>query len=605
MRRIMFTMLLILMILFVQRASVRAITLEDQSMPPALKAAYEYLKSKRHLEALKKLEGAYKYDPAFLWQYHYVYASASDGINNPMEAIDHMRLAYLYAPVSDVKEQILIERANLYFKINYFYEAKAMYRIFLDKYPDSKHVADANLGIARSLSGIGLVSESLEYYKKSGEVPDALFGIANSLQRLGRINEAHDMYSDAVSKDGSYMKKSDETNYYFGENLRQLGIFSDAKKYLSTIKDPLFKYKADASLGMIAIAEDRPDQAIKRFKSALISTDRSVKRLALLNLADIDEKAERLNEAKASLEEIRYKYPYGNDYDDAIIRLSKIYEKEGDLNKAVSILKELVFRLYPHREATDQFEKILASTDSDRFIDIWKSVGSWLVDASRERFLLGSADKLRNSATSFIKVFQYLAKHGSETGKLKSCILLATFYAELGDTVKGNEYLGRIKAMKGAGDDVLRIEAMLAYAEKNPALAYEKMLSIKHLQAGDIKILEDTLMSAKDFKKAVARYESVLNATEPDAAANIYIADIHYNAGNKKEAVNYYKKTLEIDPGNEWALYRMSKLLDSQSDTQEAESMLKTIKRSGSAISGIADAILREKEISKSLGGIF
>lgn len=605
MRRLMF--IIILMFFFVQGVSVRAVTLEDQSMPPELNAAYQYLKSKRHLDALKKLS-EYKYDPAFLWHYHFIYARASDGINNPLDAIDHMRLAYLYAPEGDVKEQLLLERANLYFKIKYYYEAKAMYQIFLKKFPDSKNTSDANLGIARSLSQIGLVKEALEYYKKSGDVSEASFGIANSLQRLGSINEANNMYLYAVSKDSSYMKTSDETNYYYGENLRQLGKLSEAKMYLSTVKDPLFKYKADIELGMIAVAEERIDQGIKRFKSALFSTDRSVKRLALLNLAKIEEGAERTNEAKALLEEIRYKYPYGKDYDDAIIQLSRIYVKDGDLNKAVSILKELVFRHYPHIKAVDQFEKILANIDSEQFLNIWKSVGSWLIDASREQFLLNSAHKLKNSATSFIKVYQYLARHGSDAAKLRSYILLAMFYVELGDIGKGNEYLGKIKGMKGSGDDVLRIEAMLAYAQRDSASAYEKIASIKNFNANDIKILKNTLLSARDFKKAVTIYESALKKVDQeaqDAEANIFLADSHYKAGNKKEAINYYKKSLEIDPNNEWALYRIGILLDSQSEDQEAASMLKRISRSGSVISGLAEAILREKDISKSLGGIF
>lgn len=590
--------LLIFMVIFIiLPAASGAESFEELIKAPPLKKAWESLKTNRPSEGIKILS-EYQPDTESLAPYHFIYARAMGATQKSLQAIEHLRWAYLYSPKGEMKELSLLERAEAYLKMKYFYEARSDHLVFIKNFPDSKYLGRAHIGLAKSLAGIGLLRDAVKHYEKAGNISEAIFSKANALQGLGRVKEANEAYTSAVFRDSSYVQRSEETLYYFGENLRLMGRLSDARKYLSSVKDASFKDKAEISLGLIAAEESKTDEALKHFRSALLSRDRQVKRRALFNLAEAQTKAGRVDEAKVNLEEIRYKYPYSREYDEVILRLSKLYSKEGKFSGAVSLLKELVFRPSPLREALDEFEAIILDVkgkDTAQFLDLWKSVGPWLLDSSREQFLLKIAEALKNTGRPFLEISVWLSKYGSEAAKTKSLAALASFYAEMGNTNTANEYLRRIKIMKGSGDEILRAEAKIFYAGKDFRSASERLLSIKKIEQGDLNLLGDTLTSAKDVKKAITLYEKAIKETGGNSDVYIRLADILYELGKKTDALNYYRLALNKGPANEWALYRIGTL----SDGDEVEEMFKKVGKGNSVLSNLASARLMELNITR------
>lgn len=594
---------LIVLVFLLLPVTAKVYPLEEKIKSPLLEKAWELSKSGRHAEAVTALSG-YKPDNESLAQYHYIYAKALDAEDKPYQAMEHFSAACLYSPKGEMKEFSCLKKADMFIRMRYFYEAKSLYLIFIRIFPDSEYLEKAYLGLARSNAGTGSFKEAIGNYEKAGNLTEAVFGRANVLQRLGMRKEADEAYARALSKDSTFISQSDETLYYYGENLRISGRFQDAKKYLSSVKDPLFRGKAEISLGLIAMKESLKDEAVSKFKAALLLPDRSVRRQALLNLADIDAMSGRESEAKERLEEIRKKYPYGSEYDEAILRLSSIYYREAKITYAVSLLKELVLRASPRKEALDEFETIILDArkkDKSRFLELWSAVGPWLLDSSRENFLLDIADDLKNTGRPFFEVYQYLAKYGTEKTKVRSLAVLAGFYAEMGDTDVAGEYLKRIRAMKGSGDEVTRVEAKVAYSKKDLKTAAERILSVKKLRADDLMLLGGTLRAAKDQEKALVRYEKTVMETGAGPDTFIKIGDINFENGKRKEALKFYRLALDKEPGNEWALYRTGILTEGP----EAEALLRKAEKGKSALNNLSGAILREMDTSRKLTEVF
>jgi tetratricopeptide (TPR) repeat protein len=570
---------------------------EEQITSPTLRKAMESLKANKPSDALK-IVSEFKPDIATLDQYHFVSGRLRNSMKKPLEAVEHFRKAYLYAPKGDMKEISLIERAETYLGMRYFYEAKSVYFVFLKEFPQSRFLGRVYPGLARSLAEAGSHREAIAYYEKAGNSPDVLIGKANTLHRSGMYPEADNAYAAALETGEALIRTSDESLYYLGENLRLMGKFSEAAKYLSLVKSPPFKSRADLSLGIAAMQQEKSEDAVKSFSDVLSSDDNETKKRAILSMADLDLKQGKMEEAKKRLEDLKVRYPYGKTYDEALLRLARLYRKEGNAEKAAQVLSEVAFKPWLKKEVLAEFEDLLVdarSRDKEQFGRLWKTAGPLLLDASREKFLLEVAADFRNSDGPFLDIVQYLAKYGTEGGKMKSLAILAGYYAEKGDADRAGDYLKKLKAMKGSGEEILRLEARLAYVKKEYKTAAEKFLQVKKLQTGDLNALGDIIAAGQDLPKALARYEKTLKETGGDARAYIRIADIIYGMGRTKDALNYYRMALAKDPNHDWVLYRIGSLTQGP----EAEEMLRKVSKQDPTLTKLTEARLKELDLEK------
>ncbi len=581
---------------------------ENTSQLSAIERA-DILYSEGNISEALRILSTYKPPSKDLSEYYKVYARALRKAGQLSKSIVFLRLAYIYSDDEEEKQTLMIERAETYQEMGYYNEAAIAFKVFHRVFDNPKYREKVNIGIADSLFKIGLYNEAMEYYKKAGESSRALYGLANTLTATGRIKEANSIYISLIQRDSWQARYSPETRYYIGENFRLMGRFNDAILYLNSIKDLPMKYNASISLGLIALEKNDIEQAIKYFKDASNSSNRQLKRRALFHLAEAYEKLGRYSESISVLLEIRNKYPYGKDYDASLLRLSRIYKNEGRFNEAALLLRELLFRRSPERDALDELESIILLTmekDKVVFLKLWKSFGNLLLDPSRSESIIKIVNGLRESVVSFIDTCKWLIKYGTDEDKIMGKIELADYYADLGDSSSSLRYLQDIylkKSDPSINDRILRIKAKnyLLVGEKQKSL--DAILSIKEIDIKDASFLPNTISSRRDLLRAIDFLKRAHNKFTDSIQINIKLADLLFINGEKSEALKHYFKAAELLDKNEpdsdeinWVYYRISAISDNDRDIKNS---IENIRKKKGIIAKYADVRLMELDIKK------
>ncbi|GAB4387994.1 MAG: hypothetical protein Kow0025_04710 [Thermodesulfovibrionales bacterium] len=566
---------------------------------PALLGVRQAVEAGRLAEARGMLSGR---EPRAedLWQYHYLWAEAEE---DPVKAAAHLRLAYLDCPEDGPKELLFLERGRAYLEQGYFHEAGAAFLSFLGAYPESPLIKEARLGAALSLKETGRLREAVRHFEGAGRSAEALWGKANALQALGWTGEAAKAYGEALISYKDYLASSEESLYRYAENLRSTGRAAEARGLLEKVADPKWKPRAEVSLGLLAMGEDDLDAALGYLRAAALeASERAVAREAHLHLARAALKAGRQDEARGSLEKIRLSYPYGDDYDKALLMLARLYAGEGRYADAVALLKEQIFRISPVKEALDEFEAIVLEVrkkDEALFVELWKSAGSWLLDASREEALLEIAEGLRDKGGPFLEISLWLSEHGSPGARSRGLEALTAFYTEMKDMEAARRCLETLRAMKAGADAIARAEARILHASGDARAAAERLMSLKELDAEDLRLLGASLREAADPERAAAFYKAALKGAQARAEDYVSLADFLYGLGRREEALRYYLMALEKDPAHEWALLRQAAL----SGPEAARGAYDALRRGGSVFGRYAGARLREMDLAAKLEG--
>ncbi len=576
-------------------------TIEERIVSPELKKALSLAKTDHPTDALSSLSGK-KPDSSSAIYYHFVYGRVLEKMNKTGEALEHYRSAYFQAPSEELKALALLERAEAYFRIQNYYEAKIVFSLFLKNFNNSNQSARANIGLAQSLARIGSLSEALPYFEKAGEGTVVLFEKANILHRLGRFEEAHRQYLKGISEDKNYFLKSPEHIFYYGENLHQMGNDQEALQYLtSNIADPLFKKKTDLVLGRMALKNRKFEDALKLCSSAFTARDALTRQEALFCLAETHAASGNKTQARQEYQEYWAKYPMGKNYEEVLIKLGKLDLEEGRLEQSNRWIKELTFRSPLKEGILKELEWFLLRLKEKaplQMFSLWKFIGPKLLNISREPFLLIMVSVLKGQGKPYAELLQWLAKNGSEPVKIQSLVALVHNQVDTGNLGAAKEGIRTLRSLKAGGDEILRLEARIDHATMDYATACDRLLSLKKMEAGDLSLLQDTLLSARNVNTALAVFEKNLLKLGGNSPAYIKLADIYHEKGKKKEALQYYQKALENDPLNEWALYRAAHLQSGE----EGRILLGRIKSENSLLGKMAKAGLKEIEIQKKLG---
>ncbi|RJQ22409.1 MAG: hypothetical protein C4560_02470 [Nitrospiraceae bacterium] len=569
-------------------------------------------------KVIKELSAGKPGDAESLGVYHYIYGEALSAAKRELEAINQLRLAFIYSTDQDLKETAFLRRAEIYQKAGLMYEARSNYLVFFKEFPSSKYIAKAHLGMAKSLSETGFQNEAVEHYGNAGRSPEVLFSMANALQKLGRAPEAGKAYANAMLADSAYPQQSPETYYLIGENMRMTGKINEAEKHLSAINTGPFRDSANISLGLIAMEEPDYVKAIEYFKAAAYSKDRKTKVEALLNLSLAYFKADKLKESISTLEEVRHNhYDSTSSYKETLFLLSRLYRKTGMLKESVSLLKELVYGKEPPAEVLGEIEAILLEAGDKtatgpggdvRFTDLWREFGQWMLDGSREEFLMKIARRLKPEGKPFIDLCSWLVENTQGKAKTAAAIELAEYYAGLDRMQQAEKYLGMVRDSKvrETGDDVFRLEAKINQAAKNTDLAFRNLAAIKEFESGDFKLLGRVITGMKEaqsdnVQKAVALYEKMINKFDADAGDYVRLADIYYDYEKDDKALAYYRAAYEKNPGDEWAMYRIGSIVG----TPETNEMFGKLQKGDTLISRLAKTKLRGMNILNRIDEVY
>lgn len=524
-----------------------------------------------------------KYNPSVeeLSGYHYTLARAFEKTMRSQDYIEHLRLAYIYS-TAEQKPRLLLERAEAYMRTGYYPEAAIVFKLFLKNSNISPQEATkAYIGLGEALYNTGRYEESINYFSKGGDRPDALYGRAKSLQAAGKTEEAFETFMKALRTDRDFLKSSEETLYRLGENLMMVKRYDEAKQHLKLIKDNITKAKAELLLGIISSEQKRYDEALRYLNSILNSGNlargnslilrsviRDIKRRALYQMAMVYLDSGKKKEAEEKLLDIRLHYPYGEVYERAVLGLARLYRESGHIEKAMPLLKELAFRKSPGREVIDEFESIILSATEDKegLIKLWDSIGHWLLDPSRSEKLIKVAEALKGTGTPFVKITTWLKKYGDNNAREKAGLLLASFYADYGDSMRAEENLKSIKTKAvSKSDDVYRIRSKVSLLRGNMKDAINSLLSIREFNSEDINLIASMIDSVRhknssDLKRLLDRYERLIN--KGDTADYVRLADVLYSLSRKDDALVYYRKVISEKKGlgdadRDWAGYRI------------------------------------------------
>jgi len=569
--------------------------------PSPLERAREFVAGNKPDEALEALS-TYHPSQQELFAYHYAFAQALVQAGRRYESIEHFRLASLYAGSEKEREQMLFQRGEVYGAMNYDTEAAVCFDVFLKKFPNSALAEQAELGIADARYRLGEYREALAHYEKSASLR-ASYGKANSLQALGRTAEAHELYRTLLEKDPQAINSSPETLYNLAENYRETGRLNDAQIYFNSVKDSPWLEKAQIGLGTIAVAENRLESAAKYFTAAAASSERSVRRQAILSLAEVNLRQGRTDDAERALVEIRKTLPYGSQYDAAALLLARLYKARGRYHDSISLLKELIFRRTPSAAALDELEAILLDAkdrNHDEFVRLWNEAGRWLLEPSRSTTLLTIARGLRHAGRPFIDVCSWLIKYGPEDAKAEARLLLSDFYASLGDAATAAGYMQRAK-VKAGSDEGLRVKARVSLANNDVESAAAALMAINRVRVDDTLLLLDIAPRLADNEKALDFCDKAFQQAPGSAETYVRYGDLLAAAGRKGDALRYYQAAVAAPPAAgakpsadvEWAHYRIAAL----GAGNESVNALKSIETAKGTLGRLASAGLKEAAI--------
>jgi len=578
--------------------------IEEIIVPEKFETMWQLLQSGNAIGNLMKLPQITPEGTEEMAFSYYLYGEGYNAAGEYIKAIDNLRLAYIYSGDSALRELALFRRAKVYEAMGLHHEARSNYLVFIDEFPESKRIQKTYRGLADSSQKLGLLNEAVQYYDRAGSDAVALFHKANALQKLEKVKEAKEVYELAMKADRGYPKKSFETYYLIGENMRLNGELKKAKEHFNNIQYGPFLDSAKISLGLIAMDEANIKEAGRNFLLASESKDRNIRVRALFSLAFALLSVGQTQEAIEALEEIRFKYLDTDLYKDALLALARLYHKEGKTREAVSVLKELAYGKRPPAGTFLELETIvqdLSEKDSVKvgdemnFLEIWNEMGKWLLEESREEFLLRMAKRLRYEGEPFIKLSVWLIEHGSSKARVKASVGLADYFISIGKIGMAEAYMTRAVDIEKPDDEALRVKAKILRAKSEYMNAVRTVESIKNFGKEDLMFTGTVLLDMDNAKsaqtdKVIAFYESRLNSGEWDADHYVRIADILYKNNEKGKALEYYRKAYALNPDDEWISYRIGR---AESGTESKE-LYSKLDKGGSMLGRLAKSKLME-----------
>ncbi len=493
--------------------------------------------------------------------YHLLYAKASISLGKFNQALSHLQLASSYG-TQEIKEEAIFLRAELYLKMRFYPEASTIFRLFLNLFPDSEFKKEALLGLAESLRKSGQYQEALKYYEKAGDCVACLYGKANTLHLMGRHKDASNLYLELLLNDNGFVKTSPETMLLIGENMSLTGKKEEAKRFLTSVKEFPYKYRAYLILGTMEMESGRFDRALNFFDQSLQSEEPAVRQRAHLLSAQVLLNLERFDEAKKRLNDLRALYPYGDNYERALLLLSKIYKRESRYKEAVLVLKPLIIKRQPLRDASETLKDLLLEAglrNPETLYILWNDFKRIFLDTSNTSFLFQVAPLLRDSKKDFFELARWLYKSTKGTDRRKAAFLLSEFYLSTGDPEMA---LGVLQGVEPENDKETRLLASAFIRKRDYESGLKYLRRLTEITEEDMPLLL-TLSLYKRDDSITGLLERLINKKGAPAQAYIRLADLLYER-DKDKALTYYRIALSEDKKGEleekdieWANYRV------------------------------------------------
>ena len=242
--------------------------------------------------------------------------------------------------------------------------------------------------------------------------------------------------------------------------------------------------------------------------------------------------------------------------------------------------------------------------DDLNFLTLWNNFGKWLMDVSREPFLLKMVEPLRHEGGKpFLKFSTWLIENASEETKAQAAAGMADFFIDMEEIEISKKYLEMAKKSDKLYDAIMRIEAKTYYAEGDLRSAVETLMLVREFGERDLDlfgnmILDLKISELKDSQNMIDFYEKAVNRIGKDY---VRFADILYDNDRKDKALKYYGIAHEKGEKDEWTMYRIG--IDG--GTKKAEEMFSHLEKGDSTVSHVAKTKLMELDIINRVAEVF
>ncbi|MBF0564008.1 MAG: tetratricopeptide repeat protein [Nitrospirae bacterium] len=357
--------------------------------------------------------------------------------------------------------------------------------------------------------------------------------------------------------------------------------FNDVLRYMSMISKKADKKVLDEVLGHMSLA--LMDIAREQIgKGDERGANESINNLKKMNLTeaqskDVDSLIDNL------LVKEQENYAREKKYKEAIDMIEKIYAKDHNEKKRLDMIKSVL------QEALN--------AHGTEFPGLWEKYGAHFLEPSNLPLVLNARQGLRGKGKPYEEILLWISKNGSNSDKADALDELVKLYSDGGNKAEAVKMLAQLKSFDVDKDKMLRMEAQVYFKNNDKQTALDKLTMIKKLVAGDLQIIKESLPSVKDSEKALTFYERAINELGGESRDYLKLADAYYELNQKNKATKYYQLLLAKDPGNEWAMYRLTFLLSGDA----ADEMLKRLGRGNSRFSKYAKIIDLELDVNKKI----
>ena len=456
-----------------------------------------------------------------------------------LKAVDYFKLAFINAKNQKKKDYTMLKRGECYLKLKYYNEAYLILKNLIKNSPNSIYLNDAYLLLAQAAESLGKIDEALSYYQK---VPPTLLAQiikAKAYVRMGRFNEAVKIFENMLKTEKGVLTENPDIYYYFGEALRNVGKYKEAKTYLSGAKRLAgFRDKACLSLGIIANKENDFETALSYFKE-VSSQDREAKAKALYYIGKIYLNKNLKKEAKESFIALRNNYPVAKEYKDATLHLITIARAEKDYDSVYRYLNELLKSSKVDEKTLSEMEALISDlyeVKGSEFNKAFQRYGVYLYKARRFNTLIKVSDALPEDKKEQLLNQIFLVSLGEE--KKKTAKILFEYYVKKNNfdkALKFEKYVDKNQAEK------IKLYDYLLASE------YDKVFSIimssKEISDDDLKILLYISDKVKDRKRLNTAIAKSIDNNNLKYSIYVSIGDYFYDK-DKKLALKCYQKAL-------------------------------------------------------------
>ncbi len=364
----------------------------------------------------------------------------------------------------------------------------------------------------------------------------------------------------------------------FRDRERRRELFEDAERNLRTLleKFPQNSRRTEALLrrGEILCDIGRPGEAIPLFEELLKgSLPKSVEEPVRFYLAQAYWDQKKANAAEKEWETLRERFPQGRHFAPATYSLALLKRQKGQLDTAISLLKELAAedRSFPLPEgSTLPSDARVVMADIYRQLEEHEKAAQMYLEASRDprhrmSCLYGRAWALFQSSdfkgTAGV-CRELLKESGLGDREAGTLFLLGTALYETQDYQEAVDPLKKVVNHPDAEDFRTQAWYRLVWSlflTKNygEASVHAKALLNKQIDpalAGDIHfVLAEIAAAAKKYSEAAAGYRTVVeqySGSRFQEKALYGLGSMHYRAGEYEQASKAFEKFMEQYPGS-------------------------------------------------------